>query len=564
MAAPVAAAAAGTTAVKTGGSNSGKVKACLGIGSLASAQLDILQSLVGKHLADPAEADNFAHDDYTKTSFERGIPRYEHPHLVAALDILLMYQANRRGQCCLCSCRRSFKHDPRTRFVELLKRWLTANAMNPNVGEDEVRRMCGLVRDLMNHSQMFPSRNTRSFMHTTAEVYEHLKMQLREVLQRDRTCAELAGRVSILSRNLISDALAYLLLAATDLHRTDELPSLEVVSLWQSLPAESNPLPRRADVAQQAIMRDAWLTHCGSLIAALLSMRWAFRIFDGKGAEEEASAVFALRDKSPGTGAAKDIEGSPSSRKSDTSSPGGDVLALIAHVKHEFKKKNFSSSGLVGAFREPGPNQGREEYLNAVEALYDLIYFLGEVFVQFQRISDGLGDYGMIRVSPWLHPFLDALIEKVGRLKASLEGLREAVDNELVLAKAKGRKVKKPVPTEYMTGRAHAAIERVIVSKDCHATLLLQTLEELKTRSAPERLPHVIEGVSNACKSLQNVLASQQFRARVGDAFPPVQSIDEPTGPAAPAAPAAVLGKKEGPKALTDSPGFVEVEKIDS
>ena len=27
--------------------------------------------------------------------------------------------------------------------------------------------------------------------------------------------------------------------------------------------------------------------------------------------------------------------------------------------------------------------------------------------VQFHRISDGLGDFGMIRVSPWLHPVLD-------------------------------------------------------------------------------------------------------------------------------------------------------------
>jgi len=561
MAETVAAAGAGTTAVKTGSSTSARISSCLGIGSLASAQLDLLRNLVGKHLADPTEADNFANDDYAKTSFERGIPRYEHPHLVAALDILLMYQSNRRGiSSCGCSCRRSFKHDPRTRTVELLKRWLRANAINSNVGEDEVRRICGLVRDLLNHSNMFPSRNTRSFMHTMAEVYDHLKMQLREVLQRDRTCAELAGRILILSRNLISDALAYLLLAATDLHRTDELPSIEVVSLWQSLPAESNPLPRRADVGQQAIMRDAWLTLCGSLIAGLLSMRWAFRLFDGKSAEEEAGATFALKDKSPGNKALKDADASPNSYKSDASSPGGDVLALVQHVRQEFKKNRFSSSGLAGAFREPGPNHGREEYLSAVEALYDLIYFLGEVFVQFHRISDGLGDYGMIRVSPWLHPFLDALIEKVGKLKANLEGLREAVDNELVLAKAKGRKVKKPVPTEYMTGRAHAAIERAVVSKDCHSTLLLQTLEELKARSAPERLPHVIEGVSNACKSLQNVLTSQQFRARVGDAFPPVQSLDGPSGPVAPAA---VIGKQEGQKALTDNAGFVEVEQVD-
>lgn len=39
--------------------------------------------------------------------------------------------------------------------------------------------------------------------------------------------------------------------------------------------------------------------------------------------------------------------------------------------------------------------------------------YLSEVMVQFHRISDGLGDFGMIRVSPWLHPVLDSLVEKV-------------------------------------------------------------------------------------------------------------------------------------------------------
>ena len=33
--------------------------------------------------------------------------------------------------------------------------------------------------------------------------------------------------------------------------------------------------------------------------------------------------------------------------------------------------------------------------------------------MQFHRISDGLGDFGMIKMSPWLHPVLDVLVEKV-------------------------------------------------------------------------------------------------------------------------------------------------------
>ena len=41
---------------------------------------------------------------------------------------------------------------------------------------------------------------------------------------------------------------------------------------------------------------------------------------------------------------------------------------------------------------------------------------IGEVLVLFLRISDGMGDYGMIRVAPWLHPFLSALSEKAKQM----------------------------------------------------------------------------------------------------------------------------------------------------
>lgn len=59
-----------------------------------------------------------------------------------------------------------------------------------------------------------------------------------------------------LSRNLVSDAITFLLLAATHLTQTDNLPSLEVVVLWQSLPAAGNPLPSRADPQLQKTMQD--------------------------------------------------------------------------------------------------------------------------------------------------------------------------------------------------------------------------------------------------------------------------------------------------------------------
>jgi len=503
-------------------------KAALGIGSFKASQLDLLQGLVTKHLDDPSYVEFATGDDFTLTSMERGIPRYEHSHIVAALDGLLMYQRNRRSKASVgllghrAGMRSNFKHDPRTRLIELFKRWFRTHAANPNLGEDEVRRMCALCRDVLNHPRMFPSRNPRSFMHSLAEVYEHLKLQLQECLEKDRTCAELAGRALSLSRNLISDTVAYLLLAATDLKQTDKLPSLEVVYLWQSLPIESNPLPARADPDMQKAMKDAWSTLIGSLIAAILSLRWSFRLFDGSGAEDEAEAAkiesFALEDKDkPAQG---NWEEPPQPGHAADAMP-----PLLAQVKEEFQKGQWSKSGLAGAFRDPRQKAGRESFLIGIEATFDLIFLLGEVLVQFRRISDGLGDYGMIRVAPWLHPFLEALTEKVQHLRGSLEALSEAVDFELVLARARGRKIQKPAPTQTMSARAHAAIDRAITGMDCHTVLLLSSLEELKTRSSPDRLPHVMEGIGDACSQLQSVLTSPQFLARVGDSFPELPSL---------------------------------------
>jgi len=528
-----------------GGSKAARLSTALGLGALRARQLEVLQRLVNKHLDDKGLIDILSSEDFGVTSTERGIPRYEHSHLVTALDIILAYQCRRgaRGSCGL-GMRRAYRDDPRTRFVELLKRWLRANAVNSSVSEEEVRRVCALLRDVMNYPREFPSRNVQSFMCTVAEAYEHLRLQLREVLQRDRTCAELASRAIVLSANLVSDAIAFLLLAPTDLKQTDSLASLEVVSLWQSLPREMNLLPSRADLDQQRAMKEAWTTLCGSLVASLLTMRWTFRLFGGKGAEKEAMAnglpltdeqsCQALDNKSVALRSqvatfrgdhSAGLLPKSSAKAQDAAHPMVSMAEQIARVKEEFKRRNFKSSGLAGAFREPEQDAARQTYLMTVEALADLIYLLGEVFVQFQRISDGLGDYGMIRVAPWLHPFLEALIEKVQRLKAHLSALNDAVDSELVVTKARGRKVKNPRPSEYMTARAHAAIERAIQGPDCHAALLVKTFEELRSRSAPERLPHVVETLSAACHQLQAVLTSPEFRARVGDAFPEPGSI---------------------------------------
>ncbi|CAE8720578.1 unnamed protein product, partial [Polarella glacialis] len=492
------------------------IPAALGLGGLKRSQLEILKGLVTKHLADPALTEIASTDDFTVTSIERGVPRYEHSHLIAALDVVLTYQRNRRAKGfsllgARASMRSTYRHDPRTRLIELLKRWLRTHAANANIGEDEVRRMCGLCRDLLNYPNLFPSRNQQSFMHVLSEVYEHLQLQLRQVLEKDRTCAELATRALSLSRNLISDAVTFLLLAPTDLTQTDKLPSTEVVLLWQTLPAGANPLPRRADPKLQKAMQDGWQTMVGSLLAAILGLRWTFRLFDGAGAEEEATAAAAeakaLVDAAPTTLVLP-------------ANPAEGVPALIARVREEFRRGHFKTSGLAGAFREPTMEAARNNYLAAVEAVFDLLYLLGEVLFQFHRISDGLGDYGMIRVAPWFHPCLEAITEKVQRLRSSLDALNSIVDSELVIAKARGRAVKKPCPTERMSAQGHAAMERAVCSKDSHTQLLLTTLEELRARSAPERLPHVVEGLGDACAQLQNVLSSPEFQARVGDAFP--------------------------------------------
>ncbi|CAE8617179.1 unnamed protein product, partial [Polarella glacialis] len=178
-----------------------------GASQMKSKQLDSLQALVTKHIQDPALA-SLDGGDFARTSVERGLQRWEQAHLVAALDVLNAYQRDRRaraGGIHVLSVQRSFRDDARTKLCELLKRWLRANAGCSNLSEEEVRSMCGLCRDVLNHPQLFPARNPRSFLCTIAEVYDHLRWQLREVLERDRSCADLAQRLVSLSRNLISD-----------------------------------------------------------------------------------------------------------------------------------------------------------------------------------------------------------------------------------------------------------------------------------------------------------------------------------------------------------------------
>mmetsp|Transcript_31421 Transcript_31421/g.56974 ORF Transcript_31421/g.56974 Transcript_31421/m.56974 type:complete len:716 (+) Transcript_31421:74-2221(+) len=467
-------------------------------------QQDAIQILVAKHFGNEtfgAEFDTSAH--FSQTPTERGLNHWEHQHLVAALDVLNAYQRNRRARSPSRlpllgrpGLRRQFCDDPRTCLVEMLKRWLRAKAAS-SLEEEEVRKVGALCRDVLNHSSLFQARNPRSFLRTVAEVHSHIQWQLRDVLERDRTCAELAARALSLSRNLISDVVAYLLLGPTHLRQLDALPSLETVAVWQALPSgPSHPMPSRLDTDLQAATKEAWKTHCGSLAAAALSTSWAVRLFHGHSEDEELET--------------------------------NTVPLLIRRAEEDFSKRNFRMSGLAGSLRLPAAEDARKRYLKSFEIIFDLTYLLGEVLLNFHRIGDGLGDYGMIRTSIWLHPFLDALSEKVLKLKQNLEVLSQDVDEALVLAPARGKPAEKPLPSDQMCARGHEALQRSISGREGHAQALQQVLEELKTRSAPERLPCVRESLGDACLQLQAVFASREFRERVGsDAFSALPAIIE-------------------------------------
>jgi len=509
-------------------------------------QIDTLQQLVTKNLSDPALQAFAGSDDFVVTSTERGVQRWEQAHLVAALDVLNTYQRERRARsaCQLGGLRlarsKEYKRDPRTRMVELLKRWLRSNAGCASVAEDEVRGICALCRDILNHPALFPARNPRSFLQSVAEVYDHLQLQLKEVLDRDRTCAELAQRVLSLSRNLIADAIAYLIVAPTDLRQTDSLPSLEVVALWQSLPDEGHPLPGRVDPALQKVMCDAWDSTCGRFVAALVSTPWCVRMFNGSRSEEGEQAALELTE-----GAS--MQRSASAHIHRRSSPVGwdaevtasdrrlgaaEVRSLIASLSQQLETGSLRASGFAGAFRDPqdlGQRQVRRRYVELVELLLDLMYLLSEVLVQFHRVGDGLGDYGMIRMSPWLHPILDAVVDKISRVKGNLEFLGASVDKAYVLARARGMRIEKPAPTDRMCSRGRACIERATIGRSNHVQALLQLVEELKARSAPERLPSVAGSLGDACSTLQAILGSAAFRASVGDAFPELPTLADRT-----------------------------------
>lgn len=502
------------------------------VGAVASAgldwsrQLEEVRYLARKHLTETWALEIINRDDFVLTSTDREISHDKHPRLVAALDALLTYQEDR-------GVIKDLK-SPRMRIVELLKLWLRANAVNAKLPEDEVRRTGRFCRDILRprRSELFPSMRKRSFMVVLSEVFDEIELQLREVLERERTCAELVEEVLKMGRNLVADATAYMLLAPTDLKQTDELGSVEVVDLWKSLEEKS--------------MEKAWKTGCGSLVASLVCTPSARRLFDVSSSVERGAADAAgcgcrsprpLCNRGCGRMAAvgMDWRGVPYKTccRACALSPGERHDHDDDCASAQFGKGNFKNSGLAGPFREPSQRAqaARQCYLDVGKGLLDVTYLLGDVLTRFQEIGKMTGDYGMIRLAPWLHPCLEVMTRKVGTLSSQLQELRQAVDHQLVFP---GVKVKVS-GSDKQKGRAYECMRRAVgavgaAGPDSHVCKVLKSLQELKDRSAPERLPHHVDSMATALVELQDCLRSDQFHRCVGSKvfrdMPPLLKMD--------------------------------------
>lgn len=471
-----------------------RVRSCCG-GSARRRQTEVLTDLIHRYVPGTEFVDTFLAVEGQVTTTERGIPRWENQHLVTCLDVLNDYQIVRRARCSgrLPGFGRRFRNDPRTRFVELLKFWLRMHAAESNMHEDEVRRVVSLCRGVLYRGDIFTARTSWSFMHAIEIVYEHLQMQLRVLLGRNRSCTALVEEALGRAKNLLSDVVTFLLTGPTDFIQTDILPSAEIVTLWRVLPPDlQSRLASKVDDRLQKGTRHVWRSSCGAVIAALLTSPGARQLFGsrsiggigGMSAESEAELVFVR----------------------------------VAQARKDFAEKRFKASGLAGPFRKVDMIEVREAYLEAATGVFNLMFLLGSVFIQFHSIGSNLGDYGMIRMASWLHPFLSALEQRVKQLKSNLETLNTHVEEALVLARARGSTVPGPVPTTQMRQRAAEAVDRAILARVNHYQEFVLSLEALRAKSDPERLPKLEEDLSDACTQLHASLTSTEFRMHIGEA----------------------------------------------
>lgn len=421
------------------------------------------------------------HLNETEDSHNTFLHGQKHDKLVAVLEVLNDYQQSRRSRPRLrlgrypMLCLQHRRDNPRRDFVELLKRWLRVSVCNSDLEEQKVRQLANLTRDLLNYSELFPSYYQHNFIAAIASANRFLNMQLQVIVRSDKTCVQLAQQVLEYGKELLTSSIMFLLLGPTDLVQTDALKAMQVVALWETLP-NSHAVPIHADKQNTSSMRSAWSTSCGSLIAAVLSSPCVIQLFSGQPANPETSEA-------------------------------------------AFQRGQFRSSGLAGPFREKRTEEFRARYLQCIRDVYSFAWLLSEIFPLFKRISDNLGDYGMICMSQALRPFLALLADKVMQVRANLEFASEYVDNEIVMPQSEGRKVSGPVPSARMSKRAFDAIERAVRKSGGESTCdrLTLTLGRLRDRSDPSRLNEVANEVTHDLAELQTKITSQEFRRVAGN-----------------------------------------------
>ena len=134
------------------------------------ASLEVVDDLAKRHL----DLD-ITTEDFTQTSAERA-GRWIHQPMIAALDLLNAYEARRMAIGCngIVKMRRKYKTDSRTRACEVIKKYIHSRMMVETLEERELRNYKEFCHAIIQRADLFPPKNTCSFVQTMAEVYQLL------------------------------------------------------------------------------------------------------------------------------------------------------------------------------------------------------------------------------------------------------------------------------------------------------------------------------------------------------------------------------------------------------
>jgi len=455
------------------------------------------------------------------TSCDRDIQGIvQHRKVVGALDTVNNYQSSRnrlkrnRARCAIMH-HASENEDPRTLAMEVLKRWLRAAAARSEVSDVELDLYISFCTNILLKGEEFPPARAnysghRSFIPTLADVLKLLQEHQTEhqertqsrkreaieekrqhvimTLRQNQSCIETLKTSQTYCCNLLMETCVFLLVGLTDLMATDDLPSLEAKTLWQSLPEQWYSLH---GPGLQRHMTNAWTTCCGRTVAAVVSSRWFVQL---------QQSTYDRRE--PCTSVKTTIDG----------------VNGVAR-----------NSGFAGILEKQKDFPEIRKTFFEVCQLVDDIAYLNSVIVHFQDVSRGLGDYGVIRLAKWLHPLLDELTGKVQQLQIGHEKLHRAFMSFIVIALASsaGRSGKfslawarrDSVPSPKMQKRATDASRAAFGGLDNHSQKLLSALNDLRKLSDPSRLQGLEEEVTGAVTEIFDALRSDEFRAHVGADF---------------------------------------------